>query len=115
MPCPAGFLVLHCGPCLIVGDVDLGDVYKWNISQSETLELSECWWLREIAEWIWKTIGIEVVGVGKPHNIDVKSTISKLSSGIVKLVADVLESGQQLIPCKWEHKALALVEAAKAD
>ena len=66
-------------------------------------------------EWIRKTIGIEVVGVGKPHDVDVESAVSELSGGIVKFVTEVLESGQQLIPCEWEHKALALAEAAEAD
>ena len=61
LPGPAGFLVLHGGPCLIVGDVDLSDIDERDISQPEALELSKCWCFGEIVEWIWKTIGIEVV------------------------------------------------------
>jgi hypothetical protein len=116
-PDPASFLLLHGGPGLVIGQIDLGDCHERNcfenilVAKSMKLCKRRSFW--EVTEWIWQTIGIKVEGVGKFHDVNVESTIACCLIDEIKPVSDVLESDQDLISFEWEGEILAFAEASK--
>lgn len=114
-PNPTGFLCLHGGPGLVVGQVDLGDLYERDILEAKSSQLFKRWSFFKVTEWIWETIGIKVEGVSELHDINVESAIACCRIDKIEPVSDVLESDQELISFEWEYEVLALAKASKIN
>ena len=112
-PDPASFLLLHSGPGLVVGQINLGDFHERHVLVAKNTKLCKRRSFWEVTKWIWQTIGIKVEGVSEFHDVNVESAIACCLIDKVKSVSDVLKSDQDLISFEWEGEILAFAEASK--